>query len=667
MSSLQQRVDTLINELNEHNHQYYVLDAPSVPDAEFDRLFHELKSLEDQYPQLMRDDSPTQRVGGAPLPEFLSIKHERPMLSLDNVFNAQDLESFDQRVKNRLGMTDNVTYCCEPKLDGIAVSLLYEDGRLVRAATRGDGNVGEDITMNVRTINTVPLRLRSAPSRMEVRGEIYMPLQGFQALNTLALENDGKVFVNPRNAAAGSLRQLDSRVTAQRPLEIYCYGLGMVEGLESPSGHRETLALLQEMGLRVNPEIRTADNVAACLQYYEAMQVKRPTLPYEIDGIVYKVDDLALQAALGFVARAPRWATAHKFPAQEEITQLLAVEFQVGRTGAVTPVARLAPVFVGGVTVSNATLHNMDEVRRLDVCEGDSVIVRRAGDVIPQIVEVVLARRPADARKVEVPTTCPVCDSLVLREEAAAVYRCTGGMRCDAQRKEGLKHYVSRKALDIEGLGEKLIEQLVDAKFVANAANLYALTVEQLAAMERMGEKSAQNVVAAIDASKRTTLPRFLYALGIREVGEATARSLAQNFLTLEAIMQADEEALLNVDDVGPVVAKYIGAYFRVEENKEAVSALVSAGVEWPAVEQIESDSRFFGKSVVLTGTLTTMGRDDAKRQLLALGAKVVGSVSKKTDYLIAGEKAGSKLKKAQSLGVEVIDEASFVAMVAES
>jgi DNA ligase (NAD+) len=587
------------------------------------------------------------------------------MLSLDNVFNAEELEAFDQRLKNRLANDDAIAYSCEPKLDGIAVSLLYENGKLLRAATRGDGTTGEDITHNVKTIASVPLQLRKAVSRLEVRGEIYIPRDGFDAMNDRARANDEKTFVNPRNAAAGSLRQLDPKVAASRPLEIYCYGLGLIEGMDLPATHLETLALLKELGLRVNPEIERAESVADCLDYYERMQARRDQLPYEIDGIVYKVDRLDLQNALGFVSKAPRWATAHKFPAQEELTTLRSVEFQVGRTGAVTPVARLEPVFVGGVTVSNATLHNMDEVARLGICEGDTVIVRRAGDVIPQIVQVIEDRRPDDARDIVVPSECPVCGSQVLREEDAAVYRCSGGLGCAAQRKEGLKHFASRKALDIEGLGDKLIEQLVDTDQLHSAAELYALTVDQLATMERMGQKSAANVVAAIAASRETTLPRFLYALGIREVGEATALGLARHFLTLDAIMAADEEVLLDVDDVGPVVARYICAFFEQSANREAVQALLDAGLHWPDVEAPKDDAGLNGKTFVLTGTLASMGRNDAKQRLLAQGAKVVGSVSKKADFVVAGDKAGSKLTKAQELGVEVLDEEAFLALLA--
>lgn len=666
MSTPQARIAALIIELNEHNYRYYVLDDPSVPDAEYDRLLRELVALETEHPALLRDDSPSQRVGGEALGAFHSIAHEVPMLSLDNVFNGEELEAFDQRLKNRLANDAAIAYSCEPKLDGIAVSLLYENGKLLRAATRGDGATGEDITHNVKTIASVPLRLREAVARLEVRGEIYIPREGFDAMNARARANDEKLFVNPRNAAAGSLRQLDPKVAASRPLDIYCYGVGLIEGRPLPATHLETLALLKTLGLRVNPEIERADNVAECLDYFNRMQARRDLLPYEIDGIVYKVDSLALQSALGFVSRAPRWATAHKFPAQEEMTQLIAVDFQVGRTGAVTPVARLQPVFVGGVTVSNATLHNMDEVARLGVCEGDTVIVRRAGDVIPQIVQVVEGRRPENAKGIVVPEACPVCGSAVLREEDAAVYRCTAGLACEAQRKEGLKHFASRKALDIEGLGDKLIEQLVDADKVHSAADLFALSVAELASMERMAEKSATNVVEAIASSKRTTLARFLYALGIREVGEATALSLARHFFSLEAVMAASEEALLEVDDVGPVVARYICAFFAQTANQQAVQGLLDAGLSWPAVEAPKDDGGLQAKAFVITGTLSVMGRDEVKQRLLALGAKVTGSVSKKTDFLVAGEKAGSKLSKAQDLGVEVLQEDAFLALLTQ-
>ncbi|MCC2615338.1 NAD-dependent DNA ligase LigA [Aestuariibacter halophilus] len=669
-SSVLHKMDALIAAINEHNYRYYVLDDPSVPDAEYDRLLRQLQDLEAKHPALKRDDSPTQKVGAAPLSAFQEVAHEVPMLSLDNAFDEQEMRAFEKRIHDRLSDQTKLTFSCEPKLDGLAVSLLYEQGLLVRGATRGDGRVGEDITANVKTIANIPLRLRgeSIPQRIEVRGEVFMPRQGFDALNARQAEKGLKTFANPRNAAAGSLRQLDSRITAKRPLQFYAYSMGLVEGNSAPLAdtHSGRLQQLKHWGLPVSPESTVAEGVEGCLAYYEKVGQMRPSLPYDIDGVVFKVDEIALQETLGFVSRAPRWAIAQKFPAQEEMTRLLDVEFQVGRTGAITPVARLEPVFVGGVTVSNATLHNQDEINRLGVKIGDTVIIRRAGDVIPQVVSVMIERRPDDACDVVFPSRCPICDSLVEKLEDEAVARCTGGLYCAAQRKQAMKHFASRKALDIDGLGDKLVEQLVDMGWVKSPADFFRLDLARLASMERMGEKSASNLLAALDKAKQTTFARFLYALGIREVGEATAANLAEHFGTLAALQQADIEALQEVPDVGEVVAAHIANFFAEPHNLEVIDALLAEGVEWPDVVAVVGDDLpLSGKTVVLTGTLSSMGRDDAKARLQALGAKVAGSVSAKTDYLIAGEKAGSKLRKAESLGVAVMDEQQMLELFA--
>ncbi len=661
--------EALKRSLHEHNHRYYVLDAPTIPDAEYDRLMQQLLQMEQQHPDWVTADSPSQRVGSAPLSQFATVQHEVPMLSLDNAFSDDDLAAFDQRVRDRLKSTDTIDYCCEPKLDGLAVSLLYRDGVLQRGATRGDGSNGEDITANLRTIGAIPLQLSGSgfPPLLEVRGEVFMPKAGFEALNRRAQAGGEKTFVNPRNAAAGSLRQLDSRITAQRPLSFFVYGIGLVDGGDLPGEHAAVLQQLGQWGLPVNPEMAVVSGLAQCQHYYEALAAKRDSLPYDIDGIVYKVNDLALQKTLGFVARAPRWAIARKFPAQEELTQVLDVEFQVGRTGAVTPVARLAPVFVGGVTVSNATLHNMDEIKRLDLRIGDTVIIRRAGDVIPQVAQVVLERRPADARTVQLPQHCPVCQSPVERSAGEAVARCSGGLVCAAQRKETIKHFAQRRAMDIDGLGDKLVDQLVEQGLVHSPADLYGLTLEQLAALERMGEKSAAKLLAAIDRSRSTTLARFLYALGIREVGEATAQSLASHFAALDALAVADEVRLQQVPDIGPVVAHYVAEFFADARNRAVIAALQAAGVHWPALQAVPADTLpLAGKTFVLTGTLASLDRNTAKDHLQALGAKVAGSVSAKTDAVIAGAEAGSKLAKAEALGVPVWDEQRLLALLAE-
>lgn len=671
--SISEQIESLRQEINLHNYRYYVLDEPQVPDAEYDRLFQALKKLESDNPELITSDSPTQRVGAKPLSAFGQVAHELPMLSLDNAFNAEDMQEFDRRIIDRLKKNDTtvIEYACEPKLDGIAISLLYENGLLIRGATRGDGTTGEDITQNVRTIPTIPLRLTGEgyPSRLEVRGEIYMPKKGFETLNEKAVARGEKAFVNPRNAAAGSLRQLDSRITANRPLEMCSYSIGISEGGEVAAKHADILKQLQDWGFRLNPLLDVVAGVDGCLEYYQRITELRENLDYEIDGVVFKVNDLELQQQLGFVSRAPRWAIAHKFPAQEEMTQVKAIEFQVGRTGAVTPVARLEPVFVGGVTVSNATLHNMDEVARLDVRAGDTVVIRRAGDVIPQVVRVIHERRPGNSVEVIAPESCPVCDSVVERLEDEAVARCTGGLYCAAQRKEALNHFASRKAMDIDGLGDKLIEMLVDLDMLETPAGLYQLQADALAKLERMGPKSASNLVQAIAASKETQLPRFLYALGIREVGEATARSLALHFTTLDALIAATEDELLEVDDVGPIVAKHIISFFAQAHNREVIDELInSAGVHWELIETADEGSLVLeGKTWVLTGKLEQMGRSDAKNHLLALGAKVAGSVSAKTDCVVAGPGAGSKLKKATELNIPTMDEDQFVAFLKEN
>lgn len=660
------RVEQLRQAINEHNYRYYVLDDPQVPDAEYDRLFRELQALEASHPELVTDDSPTRRVGANAETSFEEVVHRIPMLSLDNAFSDEELQDFDRRIRDRLKTDDQIEYVCEPKLDGLAVSLHYESGILTRAATRGDGYAGEDITANIRTIPSVPLKLRGSgfPDLVEVRGEVYMPKAGFEKLNQTLANKGEKNFVNPRNAAAGSLRQKKPSVTARRPLEMCAYSVAVTEESVLPETHWDSLQQVSDWGFRINPEMRKATGVEECLAAYRELMDKRAELPYEIDGIVFKVNRLELQNALGFVSRAPRWAIAHKFPAQEELTVIEDVEFQVGRTGAVTPVARLKPVFVGGVTVSNATLHNMDEIHRLGVRIGDTVFIRRAGDVIPQVVKVVLEKRPDSAREVELPATCPVCDSDVIQIEGEAVARCSGGLFCPAQRKEAIRHYASRKALDIEGLGDKWIELLVDKGMVKTVADLYGLSKEDLTGLERMGDKSASNLLAAIDKSRHPVLWRFIYALGIREVGEATAKALASHFGTLEAIAEADEEALQQVPDVGPIVAGHIRSFFDQSHNQETIDALRTAGVQWQTETITAEPKPLLGETWVLTGALSGMTRDEAKERLEQLGAKVAGSVSKKTACVVAGEAAGSKLTKAESLGVKVLTEEAFVAFL---
>ncbi len=739
------RIEALRQQINHHNRLYYVYDAPEIPDAEYDRLMRELQALEAQHPDLITPDSPTQRVGDAPLEGFEEVVHQVPMLSLDNAFSEQEMADFERRIRDRLklGAGAKIHYQAEPKLDGLAVNLRYQSGRLVQAATRGDGTRGEDVTSNVRTIKAVPLTLDGEewPEVLEVRGEVFMPRKGFEQFNARAREQGEKTFVNPRNAAAGSLRQLDPRITARRPLNFYAYGFGEVSSGQIGDSQSACLAHLKRWGVPVSPIAQRVTGVAGCLAYYQGMLEQRDGLAYDIDGVVFKVDDLALQERLGFVSRAPRWAIAYKFPAQEEMTRVEAIEFQVGRTGAVTPVARLQPIFVGGVTVSNATLHNMDEVRRKDVRPGDRVVVRRAGDVIPEVVSVVDPERPGRGKPVELPKQCPICESEILQPEGEAIARCSGGLFCAAQRKEAIKHFASRKAMDIEGLGDKLVEQLVEQPEekhrVETPADLYALSKKQLAELERMADKSAQNLIDALEKSKTTTLGRFLYALGIMGIGETMANTLARELGSLEAIMglrladlveikpsqaarlhealhalpesqlvsaddpefvnnfdfkwltpahadllaekfpdreslmAADAETIANtptrsIEGVGTVLADQLVTFFRQEHNREVIQALQDAGIHWPEVERVsEAQQPLKGKTFVLTGTLSRP-RDQIKAELEALGAKVAGSVSKKTDYVVAGEAAGSKLAKAESLGVEVLDEEGLNALLGE-
>jgi DNA ligase (NAD+) len=667
-STVEQRMSELEQQLTRYNKEYYELDEPTIPDSEYDKLFRELQTLEANNPELKSQHSPTEKVGSKPLDAFTSVTHELPMLSLDNAFSSEEFSAFAERIQQRVDSSVAWAFCCEPKLDGLAVSILYENGQLVRAATRGDGYSGEDITANVKTIKNVPLQLSDdAPERLEVRGEVFMMTDAFERFNDNARKRDEKVFANPRNAAAGSLRQLDSRITAKRPLHFYAYSLGVVSEQDQEQladSHYERLQQLSAWGLPINDEVKRVESVEACETYYQAMLEKRDRLRYEIDGIVYKVDSIRMQNELGFVARAPRWAIARKFPAQEQLTRITGVDFQVGRTGAITPVARLEPVSVGGVTVSNATLHNADEVARLGVMIGDTVSIRRAGDVIPQVVSVLESERPEDAQAIEFPSHCPVCDSEVERIEGEAVARCSGGLICAAQRKEAIKHFASRKAMDVDGLGDKLVEQLVDKDWVKSPADLYELKAPVVASLPRMGMKSAQNLVDAIANTRETTLPRFIYALGLREVGEATANNLARHFGTFEDVQKADLEALQEVDDVGQVVAKHIIAFFR-EPHNQVVVAKLREWISFPEGKAVGPKSdELAGQTFVLTGTLTEMTRDEAKKALEALCAKVSGSVSKKTSAVFAGDNAGSKLAKAESLGVPVKTERDLINLI---
>lgn len=662
-AALRREAAALREQLQFHNLRYYVHDDPQISDAEYDSLLRRLQEIEAAHPELKTADSPTQRVGAAPLAAFEPVRHLQPMLSLDNAFSLEELRQFDRRVRERLGADAVPCYACEPKFDGLAVNLCYRDGVLVSGATRGDGETGEEITANLRTLNAIPLRLLdpAPPHLIEVRGEVYMPLSGFAELNARAEREGEKVFVNPRNAAAGSLRQLDPRITATRPLRFCAYGVGHLAGWPEPDSQAKLLEQLRRWGLPISPLLEVAPDIDAAITYFRRLEGLRAQLDYAIDGAVFKVDHIPWQRSLGFAARAPRWAIACKFAAEEASTKLESVEFQVGRTGTLTPVARLRPVFVGGVTVANATLHNADEIRRLGVRLGDTVVVRRAGDVIPQVVRAVLELRPEDAREIRFPDRCPACGSALERAPGTVAVRCTGGLVCPAQRRESIRHFASREAMDIEGLGEKLIEQLVARDLVRTVADLYRLTREQLAGLERMAEKSADNLLAAIAASRQTTLARFLYALGIREVGQATARILAREFGSLEALMAADAERLQEVRDIGPIAAGHIRGFFDNPDNRTVIAALRDAGITWAEEVHDSDELPLAGQTWVLTGTLESLTREQARERLEALGASVTGSVSRQTQVVVAGARAGSKLAKARQLDVEVIDEAEFL------
>ncbi len=660
------QASSLREQLNYHNYRYYILDDPEIPDAEYDRLFKALQNLESSSPELQTPDSPTQRVGSKPVTEFSKVDHSVPMLSLANAFNKVDIEDFNKRIIDKLEI-EEVEYIAEPKLDGLAVSLLYMEGVLVRGATRGDGNTGEDITQNVRTISTIPLHLigKDYPRTLEVRGEVIITKNGFEELNVRQRENEEKQYANPRNAAAGSLRQLDSKITAGRPLVMICYGIGEVKGGALPGRHSDILEKLSQWGFRIAPEIDVIKGFLPCIEYYNAVLKVRDTLPYEIDGVVYKINRLDQQKEMGFVSRAPRWAIAYKFPAQEEMTKLLAIDIQVGRTGALTPVARLEPVFVGGVTVTNATLHNQDEIERKDVRVGDTVIVRRAGDVIPEVVSSVLSRRPKGLRRFKMPSKCPVCGSDVERQEGESALRCIGGLFCDAQRKEAIKHFSSRRALDIEGLGDKLVEQLIDEGLIHDPADLYLLSRQQYAALDRMAEKSAGNLIDSLQKSKSTTLARFLFALGILNVGETTAQNLAKHFGTIENLMKADSDTLIEVADIGPVVAKSIILFFKQKHNRDVIKKLTKVGLHWSDTEGSNAGEQpLKGANFVLTGTMKNMTRDEAKARIQKLGGKVTASVSKKTNYVVVGAEPGSKLDKAQQLNIDLLDEKEFEKLI---
>lgn len=655
----------LKQQLNEQSYNYYVLDEPQMADAEYDQLYQQLLNIEQLHPEWIKPDSPSQRVADQPLAKFQQITHAQPMLSLGNVFSFDELTDFVVRIKNLLlkaeQSVDHIEFSAEPKLDGLAVSIRYEKGLLVQAATRGDGAVGEDVTANIKTIHSIPLTLRgeNIPDVVEVRGEVVMPRDGFKKYNAWALDNQAKVFANPRNAAAGSLRQLDPRKTAKRPLAFYAYSMGVVEPAQHFSTHSEVLNWIKDIGIPVNHLSQVVMGESGCKGYYQQVGEQRDALNFDIDGVVYKVNDLAWQDLLGFVTRAPRWATAHKFPAEEATTVIEGIDVQVGRTGSITPVARLKPVNVGGVTVTNATLHNEDEIRRKDVRIGDSVFVRRAGDVIPEVVKVIQSKRPDDTTVFQMPENCPICDTKLVRIEGEAVLRCSAGLSCDAQLKEGIKHFASRKGMDIDGLGDKLVEQLVDAGLINNPADLYHLSESQVAGLERMAQKSAQNLLAGIEKSKQTSLARFIYALGIREVGEATALTLATHLKNLPSIMTAENESLQALPDIGSVVAQKITSYFAASNNQKVIEQLLDAGIQWPEVESLPVDDLLLlDQTVVLTGKLTVFTRADAKAKLQQLGAKVASAVSAKTDYVLAGENAGSKLAKAESLNVPVVDEA---------
>ncbi len=664
---IHREAEKLRKEISDHNYRYYVLAQPSIPDSLYDELFRKLQKLESDYPELITPTSPTQRVGAEPLKSFDTVQHEIPMLSLDNVFDEEELRAFDERVRQRLGSDEPVEYACEPKLDGVAVSLLYEDGELTRAATRGDGTTGEDVTQNVRTIHAIPLELRGSdfPKIIEVRGEILMPRKGFEKFNREAEKRGAKTFANPRNAASGCLRQLDPRVTAERPLTFYAYFVGVFSHGNFPKKHSEILQKFKSWGLPIPPNTEVVKGIEGCLKFYEHLVKIRDQLPFDADGVVYKVDSLVLQQKLGFISRAPRWAIAHKFPAQEKTTLLKDVELQVGRTGAVTPVARLEPVFIAGVTVSNATLHNFDEVYRKDIRIGDTVVVRRAGDVIPGVVGPILEKRPKNAKKIPLPKHCPVCQAEVIKPEGEAVARCMGGLYCPAQLKETIKHFASRRAMDIEGLGDKIVDLLFENRVIKDVTGLYRLDKKTLADLPRLGEKSAEKLLRAIEKSKSITLSRFLYALGIREVGEATALVLARHFRDIHPLMKASAEELQHIPDIGPVVAAHIVGFFHQKHNRELIEKLMDMGVHWPK-EKVLVKSKIAEMTFVLTGSLKTMTREEAKEKIEALGGKTSGSVSKNIDYVVVGEDPGSKYDKAKEFGVKIIDEQEFVRLVRE-
>jgi len=672
MKTIEQTINDLRSEINEHNYRYHVLAEPSIPDAEYDKLFRTLLTLEAEHPEYRSPNSPTERIGGAPLKVFPTVTHKTSMLSLDNAFTEAEVLNFEQRMRDRLKQEMTFHFSCEPKLDGIAVSLIYENGLLVSGATRGDGTTGEQITENLKTISMIPLALKPhknmLPSLLEVRGEVFMPKQGFEALNKQAIINNEKTFANPRNAAAGSLRQLDSKITATRPLQFYAYGIANQKGgIDNLSTQTKKLNYLKALGFPICAENYQATGIEDCLQYYQRLLAKRKSLPFEIDGIVYKIEEEALQEVLGFVSRAPRWAIAHKFPAEEALTELLDVEFQVGRTGALTPVARLKPVFVGGATISNATLHNMDEIERKDIHLFDTVIVRRAGDVIPEVVSVVLEKRPPHAKPIHLPKHCPICNSTVVREVGEVQAHCIGELACPAQRKGSIIHFASRRAMNIDGLGDKLVHQLVESQTIKTASDLYTLTLEPLVALERMGEKSAQNLLAAIEKSKKTTFAKFIYALGIPEVGETTSQNLTAYFSDLSALMAATLDDLLKIPDIGPIVAAHIVSFFSEDHNLGVIKALIEAGIYWPKTPiPAKENLKLKGKVFVLTGSLSTLTREAAKEKLISLGATCSESVSKKTNFVVAGLEAGSKLSKAEALGVPVLDEATFLKLLDE-
>jgi DNA ligase (NAD+) len=666
--SVIKKIVQLKKKINEHNYRYHILDEPVISDAAYDKLFRELEEFEKRYPELISNDSPTQRVGSTPLASFQHVQHALPMLSLENAFSEKEVLAFNKRIQERLQTQQDIEYACELKLDGIAVSLTYHKGQLIRAATRGDGNRGEDITLNIRTILNIPLQLRGQdyPTSLEVRGEVYIPKKAFRQLNDRLKKSGEKTLVNPRNAAAGSLRQLNPKITAERALAFFTHSVGEIKEGKLAGTHTAILNQFKHWGLPRCPQTQTAKNILDCLEYYHKIQKERATLPYEIDGVVYKVNTIALQKQLGFISRAPRWAIAHKFPAQEKLTQILAIKFQVGRTGALTPVAQLQPVFVGGTTISNATLHNMDEVKRKDIRVGDTVIIRRAGDVIPEVVSVVKEQRPANTYPLKLLKNCPICGSEVIKAETETTARCSGVLHCPAQRKEAIKHFASRKAMNIEGLGNKLIDQLVDTHLIKDVSDLYHLIPEQLAILDHLGQKSAQKLCHALHASKKTSLTRFLYALGIRDVGITTALNLAQHFQALKPIMKADEASLQTISDIGPVVAAHVKKFFSEAHNLEVIKNLLAAGITWPKPRLINQQhlSLLSGKSFVLTGSLSELSRDQATRLLQALGAKVSSSVTQKTDYVIVGKDPGSKLSRAQALGLKILTENKFLELL---